>query len=369
MVSPSQILQALREAWVNADWVRRHRGVSLARQMSEILRLRRYGVRLSTYYFYGLFDSDRFPDFATKATYRNWTCKDEFRRFSDPRLHAVAYHKHIFYRLAQSFDVPVPAIRALYSPRPDGFERHRALTSPEQLADYLATTDEWPLFGKPSNASHGYGALGMLERRADGRILLSTGRESSIEDVVRQIHGYAEATGTYLLCECLEQREDIRRLTGDTVASIRAVVMLRAGRPELLSTTMLLPREKAHVSNVRGLTTGGLSCKIDFATGTITEAISSAGPDTVFETHHPDTGAEVVGHRLDGWSELTAAVLDAARTMSPFRLQHWDAALTTRGPVFLEMNFIGDLEALQLHGPPGLYSEEYTSFAANEKVW
>jgi hypothetical protein len=36
--------------------------------------------------------------------------------------------------------------------------------------------------------------------------------------------------------------------------------------------------------------------------------------------------------------------------------------LTPRGPVIMEMNFIGDIVACQIHGPPGIYTKQYLSF-------
>jgi hypothetical protein len=77
---------------------------------------------------------------------------------------------------------------------------------------------------------------------------------------------------------------------------------------------------------------------------------------------HPASGQQLLGRKIEGWPQLRELALDAARAWSPFRMQHWDIALTRRGPVLMEMNFIGGIAACQLHGPPGLYTDQYLTF-------
>jgi hypothetical protein len=110
-----------------------------------------------------------------------------------------------------------------------------------------------------------------------------------------------------------------------------------------------------------------LPCGVDNETGVINRAVWGFGLDAQDVECHPLSDVRLLGHRLACWPAVREMVLEAARALSPFRMQHWDVAMTRRGPVVMEMNFIGGVEGTQFHGPPGLYTEQYRSFAAGHK--
>lgn len=363
-------LRTIRTLAAHARFVRDRSGVSFSDQWSDLVGLRKVGLGAVDYYRYGLFDRAFFPDFASRATFRSYRLKEEFRRFSPPYLQPVAYEKHVFYRFLESLGFPVPMIHNLYIPRPDGFERHRALTDCAALETWLSDPGNFPVFGKPSNASHGFGALGMRSLE-DGLIVMADGERRHPSDVAASIDGFSRQTknSTYMLLEYCQPRADFQALCGSTLHSMRIVVLMRDGEPEIYRTTTLLPRDKRHVSNADGLTSGNMGGMIDHETGRVHHIIDRSGPDKNFCTVHPDTGASLENFVIEGWQETLELVMEASRAMSPFHMQHWDVALTSRGPVFLELNFIGDLEPMQMHGPPGAYTEQYRTFAAENKVW
>lgn len=352
----------------HARFVRGKFGVPVWRQIVEMARLHRFAVGPDDYYKYALFHPGMFPDFASKTTYRGYRWKDELRRFSDPKIQGIAFHKLILYRLLEAWDLPCPRIHAVYCPVPDGFERHRALATPEELVRWLRETEAWPLFGKPSNASHGFGARGLRRREGD-EVVQVTDERIGIEELVARIDADARETGPYLLSELLEPREDFRRLCGSTLPSCRLVVLVRHGEPEPMAATVLLPPDRQHFSNARGLTTGSVCAGVDLETGRLFQPLCSLGPDIKTATHHPTSGQRVDGFVIEGWREAVAMTLRASRAFSPFRMQHWDLSFTTRGPVLLELNFIGDLEPMQVAGPPGLMRPQFRSFYETHRVW
>lgn len=363
-------IRSARKVLRQARYVQGKYGVPVRQQLRDIWRLRRNTVGPSDYYMYALFDPKRFPDFATKQTYGGWRLfEGEFRHYSAPNLQAMAYHKHILYRLLGSFGIPVPEIHALYSPLADGFERNRALRTREELAEFLRTTDAFPIFGKPSQASEGFGGRGILHRNGDGTLRLVTGDDVTVADMVEDIHAIAAKTGTYMLLEFLQNNDQVRELAGETAASTRVVVLMRDGEPELFKATMLIPAAGSHVSNARGMETGACSALVDLETGRLHRILSAIGPDIEWITEHPATGVRLDGVELEAWPQVEAMALEAARSLSPFHMQHWDIAQTRRGPVVMEMNFIGSVIPLQIHGPPGIFTEQFRSFAATQKVW
>ena len=119
---------AVRTGYYLARRGRRDHDIPVLRQAREIRALRRNNLGIRDYYDYRLFDPRLHPTMNEKRTYAGWRAFDtEFRRYSEKRLRAMAYEKHIFYRLCEAFGVPAPRIHAVYAPHADCFERHRAL--------------------------------------------------------------------------------------------------------------------------------------------------------------------------------------------------------------------------------------------------
>jgi hypothetical protein len=369
MAKLASLARLSRRTWRNAWAVRKQKHVRLRQQFWDMARLKlATSLGPDDYFRYALYDRERVPDRKTAATFGGWRLFEEFRHYSEPQIQALA-HKHTLYRLLEAFDLPVPAIHRVYAPVPDAFERHRALRTRDELHDYLCTTDDLPLFGKPSSAAGGYGAVGIVGRRGGGRLHLLDGREPTLEEVVDDIDRIAGERRTYLLTELLRQRDDIRALCGETVASLRTVMLVRDGEPEIFRVAILLPTGRQQTSNSLHLSTGTLVGQVEPATGRIGRVIRSTGPFFEYADRHDETGARLEGATIADWDGFLAVMHRAALALSPFRMQHWDVALTDRGPVLMEMNFHGAEDLLQMHGPPGVYDEQYLSFRESHRVW
>jgi hypothetical protein len=55
-------------------------------------------------------------------------------------------------------------------------------------------------------------------------------------------------------------------------------------------------------------------------------------------THHPVTGADMVGRTMPGWEGMVLMALRLHRLFPGFVLVGWDIALTPAGPVITEAN-------------------------------
>lgn len=359
-----QTLQAVRAAASNARRARKQTGVSYWQQAKDILALRQNAVGADDYFYYRIFDPKLHPTLQEKLTYSGWRAfQGEFRQYVKPELRAMAYEKHVFYRLCAGFGLPVARIYAVYAPTPDSFERNHALRTRDDLRRFLETTEQLPVFGKPSNAHEGYGGRAIMNRESDGRLRLIDGTLVTAEALADEIDAInRETSGTYLLVEFLRNSEELRAIAGEALISFRTVMLVRNGEPEIFRVSMQCPGTGAHVSNIRYFAGGSISCGLRPDTGEIFRALTNMGFERQEVTHHPVTREALVGRHIEGWSSLQALAMESARAFSPFRMQHWDFALTTRGPVILEMNHIGNVTAVQRHGPPGLYTEQYLSF-------
>ena len=74
---------------------------------------------------------------------------------------------------------------------------------------------------------------------------------------------------------------------------------------------------------------------------------------------HLDTGRPVIGTPIPGWQRLVELVIGAATVFAGVRTQSRDVALSNQGPVFLEVNFGGDLNLAQLANGKGVLDDGY----------
>jgi len=89
--------------------------------------------------------------------------------------------------------------------------------------------------------------------------------------------------------------------------------------------------------------------------------VHGTGMDMVINAPHPDTGATIVGTIIPNWEKLTELVRTASQVFAGIRTQSWDVALSANGPVFLELNYGGDLNLHQLAHGEGVLDDVYRS--------
>jgi len=77
---------------------------------------------------------------------------------------------------------------------------------------------------------------------------------------------------------------------------------------------------------------------------------------------HPDSGVRLPGFELPQWSEIVTLCREAALIFPQIRIQHWDVAVTDRGPVLLEMNSEGAIDFLQFAHDQGLLDSTLKAF-------
>ena len=105
--------------------------------------------------------------------------------------------------------------------------------------------------------------------------------------------------------------------------------------------------------------TGNMLGAIDRSTGRTASCVRGTGAQLTRDEVHPDTGQPVMGFEITQWSELCDLTHQAASVFPGIRTQSWDVALTDQGPVFVEVNFGGDLNLAQLAYGEGVLDEAY----------
>jgi hypothetical protein len=98
---------------------------------------------------------------------------------------------------------------------------------------------------------------------------------------------------------------------------------------------------------------------IDLSSGRIGRVVRGTGSQMTCDKVHPDTGLPVIGFSVPDWSKLCGLAREAAAVFPGIRTQSWDIAVTDQGPVFLEVNFGGDLNLAQLAVGRGVLDDDY----------
>jgi hypothetical protein len=85
-------------------------------------------------------------------------------------------------------------------------------------------------------------------------------------------------------------------------------------------------------------------------------------------THHPDTGAALIGIEVPNWREIISLALDAASTLNEVRLIGWDMAAVANGALIVEPNFTPDFIMTQLADRRGMLDKRFNTFLASCKA-
>jgi hypothetical protein len=228
------------------------------------------------------------------------------------------------------------------------------ITEPAALADRLRDPSIYPLFAKQVAGKYSLSVLS-----ADGfdpntdEILLLDGQRRKVADVASSLTG---GSG-FLIQRRLSPPPDLAARFGPRLWSARLLVLVTPNGPVIHRTVAKIATGTNPADNYwrRGNRLGA----IDLASGRITRVVHGAGADLVIDAPHPDTGAPIVGTTVPSWKALADLVRTASQVFAGIRTQSWDVALTADGPVFLELNYGGDLNLHQLAHGAGVLDDTY----------
>ena len=228
------------------------------------------------------------------------------------------------------------------------------ITDPAALADKLRDPSIYPLFAKQVAGKYSLSVLS-----ADGfdpgtdEVLLLDGTRRKVADVATSL---TEGSG-FLVQRRLSPAPDLAARFGQRLWSARLLVLVTPSGPVIHRAVAKIATGTNPADNY--WRPGNRLGAIDLPSGRITRVVHGAGADMVVDAPHPDTGASIVGTTVPGWQDLTDMVRTASQVFAGIRTQSWDIALTAGGPVFLELNYGGDLNLHQLAHGAGVLDETY----------
>jgi hypothetical protein len=262
-----------------------------------------------------------------------------------------------------AFGLPTIPIVAIYAPRLTRGAAH-VLRSRADLERFLAREDVYPLFGKPADGFQSLGSIALRQAHRESDELETINgtairRDDFLDDVCLHYDG------GYIFERFMAPHPDASRLYGERLGTTRIVTLCDADGPQIFRASWKIPSGQNTADNF--WRSGNLLAKIDVDSGAVEKAVSGAGFETKFETHHPDTGAPLIGAAVPCWADVKEVALEGARVMRHVPMLGWDLGSAAEGPVIVEMNETPDLFLNQFADARGVLEPRFMAFMTEQK--
>jgi len=239
------------------------------------------------------------------------------------------------------------------------------LRDPAALATFLRTSDAYPLFAKPMDSQRSLGSAGLDAYQAhDDGLQMSDGQVVPVDQFAADVAKTYSAG--YLLQRRVAPHAAVRAIAGERLATVRVLTILDSNGPEVLRALWKIPAGSNVADNY--WRSGNLLATIDLGTGRVVRAVRGSGLALEEVTHHPDTGAALIGIEVPNWREVVALAQDAAATLNEVPLIGWDIAAVEAGALIVEPNFTPDLFMPQLADRRGMLDARFKAFLATCKA-
>ncbi|HEX7236363.1 MAG TPA: sugar-transfer associated ATP-grasp domain-containing protein [Gammaproteobacteria bacterium] len=234
------------------------------------------------------------------------------------RYNLLFTHKYIEKLMLKGAGLPTAQLLALVGENGD------VRTEP-QLRELLKSLPH-DVVVKPVSGTHGRNVL-VLSR--SGAELRAGGKACSVHDVWQHVR--SDLARGFLIEEKLTNAPEISALYPASLNTFRIVTIKTLDKRWCVAAAYL--RVGAGGGVVDNIAAGGILVQVD-ADG----CTRAAHRDGQSITHHPDTGALLVGVQLHGYRAACDLALEASRRLGFVGTIGWDIAATARGPVVVEAN-------------------------------
>ena len=293
--------------------------------LAEIVRLRLGAGRLSLdeYLELALFDNDVHKN-ADKKKFVGLMAARKIWFMANYRidLFAIAKNKIASAIWFAAHGLPILPTIAIFH-EAVGRSSARLFRSDSELRTFLRESGHYPLFGKPIDGCQSIGSVSAegYQQSCDS-VLTTAGRLISLDDFVSYVKSHA-ASG-YQFQSRISPHADILQICGNRLATVRLLTIMRNGKPELLRACWKIPAGMHAADNF--WRPGNLLAQLDLESGRVMRVIRRSETSCDEITHHPDTGAAIVGVVVPNWHEVIRLALDGAKLLEELPLVGWDIA-------------------------------------------
>lgn len=272
--------------------------------------------------------------------------------YNDKTWYAATKHKLLFETLMKGAKIPCAETVAVYDRKGRGAAAV-ILKNDSELAGFLATSSNFPLFAKPTTGLLSIGSF-RIDRVVKNDLLINGTHTIPIDEVCNYIKGISKKG--YLFQKVLEPHSDMKMLNRDAIASCRFLVFNLDDKAIIHSCCLKLPADGEVADNF--WRTGSVLCNVAIENGKITRASLKQENAVVEMSAGGELYDRIIGFNLPEFEESKHVVLKAARNFAGIKVQSWDVAFTTKGPAVLEVNYGGDLNLSQLASGKGVMEKE-----------
>jgi hypothetical protein len=310
-------------------------------------------LNMVEYVRHGLFDFDKHDAIARGQFISNdlhWgithTCNN--RGWS-----TVAEDKILAETILKAGGIPVPETVAVIDTSPRVYPGIHKIINAEALRDFVMSDLGDGLFGKIVDGMVSFGAFRIDS--ADETYLKCAGQDpvtyatfmntivaGNSYVVQRKLSNHA-AFAKY--CSAIATVRMVNLVTNDGVHVPLSIVKLPQG--DNIADAFWRP--------------GNLASEVDVTTGQVKTIALREGPEVTFMDDHP-THSGLMGLILPHWDEVIDINARAANLFGPIRYQSTDIAITSKGPVIVELNYGGGFDLPQYVSGRGMLTPKVRSF-------
>ncbi|WP_436935634.1 sugar-transfer associated ATP-grasp domain-containing protein [Halovenus marina] len=199
---------------------------------------------------------------------------------------------------------------------------------------------------KPVHAAGGTGVKHCSYRDGECRVNGERTSDAALREMV-------EDRDANVAMEFVEQAAYARDLYPASTNTVRVLTMWDSEREEAFCPVAVHRIGTDRSAPVDNFDRGGISSRVDLERGELGTGVQLA-EDGVVKHHdtHPETGAQITGTQIPGWSTILDTVLEIAEAFSYVPYTGWDVVVTEPGEfVLLEANNCPGVKSLQAHGP------------------
>src|SRR5207253_6804580 len=114
----------------------------------------------------------------------------------------------------------------------------------------------------------------------------------------------------------------VRSICGNRLATVRLLTVMSHGAPRLFRACWKIPAGEHGADNF--WRAGNLLAQLDLATGRVLRVVRGVGMSLEEVTHHPDTGAALIGATVPHRTAATGTALAAAKGLPELNPIGWD---------------------------------------------
>ncbi len=331
--------------------------LSIAKEMGKFV-LGEAKLTGDQYFAWRIYEDDRFTR-EQKAAFIGAARSRRINHVINDAEHILLFvdNKMLFGATLTASGIPYPAPHAVFSkarlPRGLGW-----LSNAQEVAEFLRSTDVYPLFGKPieGNASRSAGVISIQRYDAETDCIIRHDETSvPVETFASEIEEYF-STGSYLFQERIFPHPDIEAACGSGLGTVRIVTVSEDRDIKPLYAAWKITATDAVADNF--WRKGNLLAHVDIETGELQRVRTGGGFRFDEVETHPETGAQLLGWKLPDWEAAIETVRDAHSLVSGVGIIGFDLALSSRGPLIIEANTFPNHTLYQDASGKGVYAPE-----------